>query len=401
MIDLEQEVEVKWGTPLDKYYKSKGYEYTKSGDVFYVKAKDLTPSSTALVQVVCDNCGKIMYKKYLEYNRIMKNSGRYYCKSCTTRENVRKRYPKELLFDKFLQFCKRNNYKPLSQIEDFITVKTRLLYECPIHGIKNISIDEIGEDNVGCRECSYDIIRRKNKKSIEDVIEIIESKGNELLNPDDYISVGVKNLIIKCGICGKSFTTSLASQIAGDGACLFCSHIKTAKGLTLTTEYLNKKYNSNGKIMLLNPEDYVANNANNLEFVCRICGKSFITSMVNYDYGQDRCSSCTHFKSSGEEIIENFLIKHNIIHVFQYKTEECCDKRQLPFDFYLPDFRTMIEFDGKHHFEPIYGQERFEKTQYHDKIKNQYCLENNITMIRIPYFDGHNIEQILTKKLGL
>ena len=62
----------------------------------------------------------------------------------------------------------------------------------------------------------------------------------------------------------------------------------------------------------------------------------------------------------------------------------------LKFDFYLPDYNCCIEYDGKQHFEPIDyfgGKNGFIKTQERDDIKNQYCKNNDIKLIRIPYTD--------------
>ena len=74
----------------------------------------------------------------------------------------------------------------------------------------------------------------------------------------------------------------------------------------------------------------------------------------------------------------------------------------MPFDFYLPDFNILIEYDGQQHFKPIdfagKGEEwaikNMLETQRRDNIKTQYCKDNNIKLIRIPYFEFENIEQI-------
>lgn len=60
----------------------------------------------------------------------------------------------------------------------------------------------------------------------------------------------------------------------------------------------------------------------------------------------------------------------------------------MRFDFYLPQYNTLIEYDGKQHFEPIEffgGEEKFNKLQENDKIKNEYCKNNKIPLIRISY----------------
>ena len=77
-------------------------------------------------------------------------------------------------------------------------------------------------------------------------------------------------------------------------------------------------------------------------------------------------------------------------------------------DFYIKNKRIAIEYDGIQHFEPIdfnglgreYAKVAFENQIVRDGIKNRYCIENNINLIRIPYTDFENIEKIFIK-LGI
>ena len=45
------------------------------------------------------------------------------------------------------------------------------------------------------------------------------------------------------------------------------------------------------------------------------------------------------------------------------------------------------------------GEKQLQKTIKNDEIKNKYCKDNNITLIRIPYWDFDNIENILKEHL--
>ena len=65
--------------------------------------------------------------------------------------------------------------------------------------------------------------------------------------------------------------------------------------------------------------------------------------------------------------------------------------------------RCLIEYDGRQHYEPVCfnvqndkniasAQQDHNKTVHHDNIKNKYCHDNNIQLIRIPYWDLENIE---------
>lgn len=77
------------------------------------------------------------------------------------------------------------------------------------------------------------------------------------------------------------------------------------------------------------------------------------------------------------------------------------------FDFYLPDYNLMIEYDGEQHYMPVnFGEnntklmkERLKARQKNDQIKNNYCKENNINLLRIPYWEKQNIETIINNHL--
>ena len=42
--------------------------------------------------------------------------------------------------------------------------------------------------------------------------------------------------------------------------------------------------------------------------------------------------------------------------------------------------------------------EQMKNTQQRDQIKTQYCKDNNIPLIRIPYWEKDNMEQFLLQK---
>ena len=111
------------------------------------------------------------------------------------------------------------------------------------------------------------------------------------------------------------------------------------------------------------------------------------------------CPQCQ--ESKGERQVRQWLENKNIIYTYQKTFKDCKYIKVLPFDFYISKYHACIEYDGKQHFEPVdfagrgeeWALQQFEKTQYHDKIKNQYCKNNNITLLRIPYFK--NVEEEL------
>ena len=119
--------------------------------------------------------------------------------------------------------------------------------------------------------------------------------------------------------------------------------------------------------------------------------------------GCPRCNIETKI-SYNEAKIALFLDSHNITYEQEKRFESCKFKRKLPFDFYLPDYNSIIEFDGKQHFKAIDffgGEEGLKQTQIRDEFKNNWCEENDIKLLRIPYFEEASIEKTITKFLNL
>lgn len=68
---------------------------------------------------------------------------------------------------------------------------------------------------------------------------------------------------------------------------------------------------------------------------------------------------------------------------FRYENSQ----QPVRFDFYINN-QYMIEYDGKQHFKDTKGYfngEIYEQRVRKDRLKNKYCLEHNIPLIRIPY----------------
>jgi len=103
--------------------------------------------------------------------------------------------------------------------------------------------------------------------------------------------------------------------------------------------------------------------------------------------------SCGCVKSQGEQKIIDILKKYDIIYEKE-KTFETCRYPETNFlcrfDFYVNN-KYLIEFDGEQHFKKSkYNnswntEQHLKETKMHDEYKNNWCKENNIPLIRIPY----------------
>jgi len=108
------------------------------------------------------------------------------------------------------------------------------------------------------------------------------------------------------------------------------------------------------------------------------------------------CPTCK--SSYGVRKIIKYLTENNIDFVREYEFDECKNIKKLPFDFYLPNLNACIEFDGDHHDRVLYhwgGEIQFNEVQKRDGIKNNFCKNNNIPLLRIKDKHKDNIEEIL------
>lgn len=107
--------------------------------------------------------------------------------------------------------------------------------------------------------------------------------------------------------------------------------------------------------------------------------------------------------STGERRIKEFLEKNNIEYKTEYKFDDCVFKKKLSFDFAVfkdNNLFCLIEFDGKQHFKAISyfgGENALHHNMFKDEIKNEYCESKGINLLRIPYWNYENIDEILTK----
>ena len=131
-------------------------------------------------------------------------------------------------------------------------------------------------------------------------------------------------------------------------------------------------------------------------------GHIFEINWNNFKSGK-RCPYCK--KSKGEDIIKSILESLNVDFIPQYRFEYCRDILPLPFDFYLPKYNLVIEYDGEQHFNVNRtfnsNEDKFWETVIHDAIKNSYCEDNSINILRIPFWDNKNIEELIKNKLNI
>ncbi len=252
-------------------------------------------------------------------------------------------------------------------------VKIKII--CPIHGEFEQTPNSHLSKKCGCRKClSY-----TNEEFIK---KAKLTHGNKY----DYSLVLIKRnkdkVKIICPIHGI-FEQIVNNHLNGNG-CSICNG-----GVKLTNEEFIKK----AKLIHGNKYDYKLTKIdlvkNKIKIICSIHGE--FEQIANNHLNGSGCSICN--ASRNENKIRNILIENNIKFIPQKRFKDCRDKKTLPFDFYLPDYNTCIEYDGEQHFIALTnwgGKIRLLDTRKKDEIKTSYCFSNNINLIRITYMDNVN-----------
>ena len=246
----------------------------------------------------------------------------------------------------------------------------------------------------GCKKCQYDNLPQNNPCTSQRLIEkFIEVHSNTY----DYSKVvsGSQKTSVKI-ICKKhgEFKQKICYHIKGSG-CPICTEDKSRLS---HYEFLKRAVPIHG-----NKYTYLTeykNSITKMKMKCNVCNKIFYQIPGNHLNLSHGCPYCK--QSKGELKIEKYLEQNNIKFEIQKRFKKCKNKRPLPFDFYLPTYNICIEYDGRQHYQIIEyfdGKNGFNKRKHNDNIKTKYCLKNNIDLLRIPYTEFKNIENVLQNRL--
>lgn len=211
----------------------------------------------------------------------------------------------------------------------------------------------------------------------------------------EYIS-SIKKIKIICPIHGI-FEQQPSAHMNGSG-CPKCANEEKGKYKLLNNEIFINKSNEVHK----NKYNYsLVNYVRSHKKVKILCSKHGIFEQLPYVHlNGSGCPYCQN--SKGEEKIQNYLKKNNIEYCPQHTFKKCKYKSPLFFDFYLPKYNICVEYDGEQHFKKRHKgdtDENLKIRQTRDQIKNIYCKNNNIKLLRIHYTELKNIDFILEEKL--
>ena len=250
-----------------------------------------------------------------------------------------------------------------------------------------------------CPECRKKTKHRNIKKTHEEFLNDLHKVTTDIEILSEYKDAKTK-VKCRCKVCGHEWESKPPNLITGYG-CRKCGIRKTADRSRKTKTDVEKQVNS-----IFPHIDIIGEYKNGrtpIECRCNKCGTTWFPTVDNLLKGEG-CPYCA--ESHGERAIRAFLDSHNIKYIGQKRFDKLLGLGGggLSFDFYIPEYNLLIEYQGIQHEKPISkfgGIEQFKKQQEHDRRKREYAESNGFKLLEIWYYDNDKIGTILNENLSV
>lgn len=344
------------------------------------------PGSQGKMEILC-SCGKKFFKTWDD----IKITNRGVCKECSAKLTSKRKLIKKQ--NEIREFFNSRGWKLENEFQSTSTVLKVSRGDEIISGkfnkLKYLDIFDDGNVNIN-----------KANNKLTNLINYFNKYNIKILNPESFNSGSIINHIfnLKCH-CGGTFKSNKHNfMLKKHKGCNKCSSRRR-----LTKYEIKENIEGRG----FNFIEVIEGNEKLIIFSNKI-GEIFKRKLKDIIYEDLREDEYMKVKSKGEYRVSSYLLNRNITFETEkafpdLKTENGGTPR---FDFYLPQTDTIIEFHGSQHFEPHWDYEKginvflnLRRTMKNDLIKEEYCIINNIKLIKINYYEMRNIEGILDELL--
>lgn len=267
---------------------------------------------------------------------------------------------------------------------------TMIDYICPVHenkGVQSVDWSHFKSYKHKCKYCSG------RGMSTEDAQKKVKNKNIKLISP--YLG-SEKPIRCYCDVCGNEWVTNRPLDLFRRSCgCPTCANVNRSINKRKTHDDFEKRLRKvNPNIELIGQytrvHDYIKCRCkiHNVEW------ESIACNLLNLSAGCPVCNS-----SKGESELIFVLDKLGINYTTQKTFDGCRDIHPLRFDAYDIDNNIAFEFQGEQHYRPVdfihnnsqVASKMFRALQRRDNIKKQYCTDNAIKLICIPYWERGNI----------
>lgn len=276
---------------------------------------------------------------------------------------------------------------------NYVNAHTHVVITCVVHGDFMQTPSSHTNTKTGCPKCGNIAVSEKLRNSTEYFIARAREVHGDLYNYNavEYGTNGRDKVIIGCPQ-GHQFEQSPEDHLAGKG-CIRCAGVVRYT----TEEFIAAAREVHGNLYNYELVDYQANNKP-VKIICANHGV-FKQSYINHVLNKSGCQVCSPVASAPERTIYEEMYRWGLKFRFQKRFPDCRHVGLLAFDFYIPIPNKpgiIVEYDGVQHTQAIEawgGEEGLIERQTRDRIKDEYCAEKEITMIRITYND--NLDEAL------
>lgn len=299
---------------------------------------------------------------------------------------------KRITNDEFLsKVGLRNN--SVIVVGKYVNAKTKVEIECRKCHNKWFALPSSILGGHGCPECAKNAVSNKLSKSPDNFIRDLEH-----INPNIDVISGYKNNYTKvrcrCKHDGTIWNARPNRLLSGEG----CPACAGNKRLTID-EFVKRMDVINPNITILSEyrsyKKYV-------KCKCNIDNHIWFAQPDALLRGKG-CPLCK--ESKGERKIRKYLVNNKIHFEYQKKFNGLLGlgNGQLSYDFYLPEYSMLIEYQGGFHDGSVTGSYQtdadFAKQKEHDNRKRSFAKDHNYSLLEIWYWDFDNIELILKNAL--
>jgi len=230
----------------------------------------------------------------------------------------------------------------------------------------------------GCPSCAGHILLTQ-----ETVEKTINEISGGMIHVLGRYSNSKSPLLCECMVCHHQWSPAYSSLKQGSG-CPDC-----ARNIPLTQVIVEQNINnfSDGKIKVIG--EYITA-LSPLPCQCLTCNHKWFPKYGNIQQGAG-CPNCNKLQSKGSQKVEKWLIDRDLLFEKEKGFDGLFHKQPLFYDFYIPYYDVVIEYDGRQHFDYIptffhkKGYWQFEEQQHRDNLKTKYACDNNIILIRVKY----------------
>lgn len=234
----------------------------------------------------------------------------------------------------------------------------------------------------GCPKCGQKSTHDKQRLSITEFVKRARELHHNKYNYDkvEYVSWNTP-VIITCPEHGD-FAQIPGKHLRPEGCPKCVGKYKTTQDIiNLCREKHGDKYDYS-KVEYISADKPIT-------IICPKHGEFRQIPYVHYKRGCG-CPKCS--SSHGEQEVSTVLDSLKVKYLYQIPLNNPYkENKRFILDFYIPEYKLIIEYNGEQHYGPIEyfgGDERFKKQVERDNDLRKYCKENNFKLLEIKYTEN-------------